>query len=314
MAGPAVVAAGARAGPRRARWSPGPVEAVGGLGAAGWDGGMAERGLFERALGLQWPWRVNRRGGRGSIACRAGLQAVQSLPQPGGPAPRRRHHRCTHTAGPGLTHRRAPWVNSSHDDRTSERTTRCLLPYPGEDNPDSHHSTPSSRYIGTVESVDVTTRHQGPVGFAMMTSQQHTDKRKRERRHPAGSGPFPTLQIGDQVRISGKSVREVVGVENSGLQLLDSGFVPYSEMTELEIRTGSRSRWKGGLVAGVALVLAYALTLFLTPNDPGGYGDLAGILAILFGCPAGAALGAIVGAFVRTDVWKIVKPEFSEPA
>ncbi|WP_419167633.1 hypothetical protein [Candidatus Palauibacter sp.] len=34
--------------------------AVEGRGAAGRDGGMAERGLFERALGLQRPWRVER--------------------------------------------------------------------------------------------------------------------------------------------------------------------------------------------------------------------------------------------------------------
>ncbi|MEJ7760798.1 MAG: hypothetical protein WKF55_14540 [Gemmatimonadaceae bacterium] len=123
----------------------------------------------------------------------------------------------------------------------------------------------------------------------------------------AAQASIPDLSVGTRVRISAPEIlpRRFIGavseLDQASLKIAeqktgDQIVVPFSALKSVELSTG-RSRgsgaWRGaviGLLAGVGLGVA-CVSICDTGNDA----NLAPAAGLLFGPPAGAVLGAIIG-------------------
>lgn len=115
------------------------------------------------------------------------------------------------------------------------------------------------------------------------------------------SAPLAGQQPGDIVRVSGDLTAEFIRADSTGLYL-SSGFVPYSDITSLELRTGTQSRWKDGMLIGAGVGAAAGLGAGLI--SCGGDESTCVIVAVLL-TPISGLLGGVVGTAVgagmRTD-------------
>lgn len=139
-----------------------------------------------------------------------------------------------------------------------------------------------------------------------------------------GSG-LEAQAVGDRVRASlvdETMVGEVVAVSEHGFQIGHED-VEYSllfgDLVKLERSVGRKRAWIEGYLVGATLLVHPGIQLIKTCLDDSSMGDNAvlTIFCLLFLIAPGAALvcagvlitgpvGAIVGAFVRTDVWEQV--------
>lgn len=121
------------------------------------------------------------------------------------------------------------------------------------------------------------------------------------------SEPLAGQEPGDFVRVSGNLTAEFIRSDSTGLYL-SSGFVPYSDITSLELLVGTRvleGLWKGvaiGAGAGLGLSLVACLGFWITeePSDnPQGWtaSTLCAIMLVTV-VPIGALGGGVVGTVV----------------
>lgn len=109
-------------------------------------------------------------------------------------------------------------------------------------------------------------------------------------------------QPGDVVRVSGNLMAEFIRADGTGLHL-SSGFVPYGDITSLELKVGTRSRWRDGMLVGVGVGGGAGLVTGLLLCSVGFPCGLA--IAVYTGLPAvaGGWVGAVIGAGMRTDIF-----------
>lgn len=106
-------------------------------------------------------------------------------------------------------------------------------------------------------------------------------------------------QPGDTVRVSGDVIAQFVRADTDGLHL-STGFVPYGDITSLELKVGSRSWWHVGALigfgagGGVGAVLASSIG----GGDLGS--DTAGAMLALGCVVGGVVVGGVAGARKRT--------------
>lgn len=131
--------------------------------------------------------------------------------------------------------------------------------------------------------------------------------------------------VGDRVRASladQTMVGEVTWVGEHGFQLShEEGehSVLFGDLVKLERSMGQKSAWKEGYVVGATLLIVPGLTLIGTCLDDSVIGDniALGMFCLVFLVAPGIALvgagvlitgpvGAMIGAFNRTDVWEQV--------
>lgn len=109
---------------------------------------------------------------------------------------------------------------------------------------------------------------------------------------------------GDILRVSGNLTAEFIRADSTGLHL-SSGFVPYDDITSLELRVGTRSRWREGMIIGAGVGLGAGLVtgllLCAQEDDPNGYCALAAAGLTVLTATAGGLAGIVVGAGMRTD-------------
>ena len=121
---------------------------------------------------------------------------------------------------------------------------------------------------------------------------------------PMPSDSLAGQETGDIVRVSGNLTAEFIRSDSTGLHL-STGFVPYGDITSLELKVGTRSRWLegmligGGIGAGIGLVGGLAICAGV--DDPVGYcgiavGFLTGLTSL-----GGGAVGTLIGAGMRSD-------------
>lgn len=114
-------------------------------------------------------------------------------------------------------------------------------------------------------------------------------------------------ESGDIVRVSGNLTAEFIRSDSTGLYL-SSGFVPYADITSLELKVGTRSRWRegmliGGIVGAATGSVSAMIIACRDGNDPSAWlGCFAavGLLAPLTTL-AGGIVGTLVGATQRAD-------------
>ena len=109
-------------------------------------------------------------------------------------------------------------------------------------------------------------------------------------------------QPGEIVRVSGNLTAEFIRADSTGLHL-SSGFVPFGDITSLELKVGTRSRWREGMLMGGGIGAAAGLGggLLSCANDPGGYCGLAVVILTPMAALAGGVVGTLVGAGMQAD-------------
>lgn len=127
----------------------------------------------------------------------------------------------------------------------------------------------------------------------------------------ARAGEEP-LKPGDRVRVTAPAVspRRIEGIvsriDAETLTIVStadtaSREVPRSLIGTLEVARGTRSRWKGGAIAGAAWGVGLGLLISNPPSSSTGTSVNGGGLAA--GIVVGAAMGAGIGAMLKTDRW-----------
>lgn len=118
------------------------------------------------------------------------------------------------------------------------------------------------------------------------------------------SAPLAAQEPGDIVRVSGNLTAEFIRADSTGLHL-STGFVPYADITSFELKVGTRSRWREGMLigalagAGTGAVLVLA-TCESEPNAVISCGAGALLAGGLLTLPA-ALVGTLLGATQHTD-------------
>ena len=113
-------------------------------------------------------------------------------------------------------------------------------------------------------------------------------------------------QPGDSVRVSGNLTSQFIRADSAGLHLL-SGFVPYGDITSLELKVGTGSRWAEGLFIGGGIGAAAGLVggviMCAGVDDSGGIScsHVAVTLLVPIGTLVGSILGALAGADIQVD-------------
>lgn len=113
-------------------------------------------------------------------------------------------------------------------------------------------------------------------------------------------------ESGDIVRVSGNLTAEFIRSDSTGLYL-SSGFVPYADITSLELKVGTRSRWREGMLIGGIIGAATGSVLAkIACGDWNDGSDLIGCLVtVALLAPlttlAGSVVGTLVGATQRAD-------------
>ena len=107
----------------------------------------------------------------------------------------------------------------------------------------------------------------------------------------------------DQHRISGTIVSADERILNVELALGRNVTVPKDGIEKLEVRTGRRSHWRAGLLAG----LAAGVVLGAAAGCDNCFGPTKGEAVALL-APLVGIVGAGVGLLIRTDRWEPVSP------
>ena len=116
--------------------------------------------------------------------------------------------------------------------------------------------------------------------------------------------PAEAQERNDTVRINKTRVAEFLSADQGGLHL-STGFVPYGDITSLELKVGTRSRWPEGMLIGGATgavggLLAGVVGCGGEADDSGACAAVTAAL-IPIGAAAGGVVGALVGAGMRSD-------------
>ena len=120
------------------------------------------------------------------------------------------------------------------------------------------------------------------------------------------------LKVGDHVRVTAPtfSPRRIEGIvariDARTLTIVStadtaSRELPRSDIATIEVARGTRSRWRTGALIGAGWGLGLGLLLSNPPSSATGFSVDGGALAA--GVVAGAAMGGLIGALLKTDRW-----------
>ena len=113
-------------------------------------------------------------------------------------------------------------------------------------------------------------------------------------------------ESGDIVRVSGNLTAEFIRSDSTGLYL-SSGFVPYADITSLELKVGTRSRWQEGMLIGGIIGAATGSVLAMMACGDGNNVSallICGVTVAVWApltTLAGGVVGTLVGATQRAD-------------
>lgn len=122
--------------------------------------------------------------------------------------------------------------------------------------------------------------------------------------------------VGQQVRVTAPSlnlqrtVGEVLAADAQSLLLSSAAgevTVPRSSLVRLEVADGTRSRWKSGMLIGLAAMVGPSLSARSECSGSGDQALCAGYMSVLLA--AGAGTGALIGSLFHTTRWVEAAPE-----
>lgn len=132
----------------------------------------------------------------------------------------------------------------------------------------------------------------------------------------AMSGALHAQSVGDRVRVTSvfdaTITGEVTAVNEGGFELAEGGVlrsIEYGSVSLLERSTGTRSRWKNGLIYGAAVGAATGLLLMSSVSDLCFWGSCADVTVAEYLAGAGivggigGVLGLGVGTLFKDDEW-----------
>ena len=117
------------------------------------------------------------------------------------------------------------------------------------------------------------------------------------------ASPVSAQEPGDTVRISGAIIGEFVRFDAVGVSL-QGHFLPYSEVTSLEVQTGFERKLAKGAITGFAIGAVTGSMAMLTWADNSIFTDgQIAALGALFGGAVGAPVGLLVGYLRGGPTW-----------
>lgn len=116
------------------------------------------------------------------------------------------------------------------------------------------------------------------------------------------SASLAAQEPGDIVRVSGELKAEFIRSDSTGLYL-STGFVPYADITSLELKVGTQSRWREGMLIGGLAGAGIGAVLVLSNCESSGAISCGGVAILGAGLLAlpGALVGTLIGATQQTD-------------